>query len=96
VEDGGRRRGGGAACGAFGSGSCHPRRVIGEERRPAMARESGKRSGRPGAPRPPAKRTSAKKAYAAPRLVEYGSVAKLTQTGGITVKDGGGMRQMCL
>lgn len=61
-----------------------------------MARESGKRSGGSGVPRHPAKRTPAKKAYAAPRLVEYGSVAKLTQTGGITVKDVGTMRQMCL
>lgn len=61
-----------------------------------MAGEKGKRTRRPGASRPPAARKPAKKAYAAPRLVEYGSVAKLTQTGGVTVMDIGSMQRACL
>lgn len=61
-----------------------------------MARDSGKRAQPPDAARPPAERRPPRKAYAAPRLVEYGSVAKLTQTGGVTVQDLGVMRRMCL
>ena len=34
-----------------------------------------------------------KKRYTAPKLITYGSVAKLTQTGGISVKDMGSMKQ---
>jgi hypothetical protein len=39
---------------------------------------------------------SARRRYETPRLVEYGSVGKLTLTGGITTKDLGNIRQMCL
>jgi hypothetical protein len=31
--------------------------------------------------------------YVAPELVEYGSIAKLTQSGSITIKDHGNMKQ---
>jgi hypothetical protein len=34
-----------------------------------------------------------RKPYTAPRLIAYGSVARLTQTGGISVKDLGSMKQ---
>jgi hypothetical protein len=34
--------------------------------------------------------------YAKPRLIEYGTVGKLTQTGGVTTRDFGSMRRMCL
>jgi hypothetical protein len=36
---------------------------------------------------------SGRKAYAAPHLLEYGSVAKLTQTGGSSNGDGAGTKQ---
>ena len=38
----------------------------------------------------------ARRPYARPELIEYGTVAKLTQTGGVTVADFSGMRRMCL
>ena len=38
-----------------------------------------------------AKRTRAKKTYVSPRLLEYGSVTKLTQSGAATLGDGFGM-----
>ena len=47
------------------------------------------------AEKPPASRPSRRR-YEPPRLVEYGSVGKLTQTGGNTVKDGGNMKRVCL
>jgi hypothetical protein len=34
-----------------------------------------------------------KRPYVAPQLVVYGNVAKLTQSGGISVKDFGSMKQ---
>ncbi len=34
--------------------------------------------------------------YEAPRLIDYGLVSKLTQTGGITTKDTGSMERVCL
>jgi len=37
---------------------------------------------------------SARRAYVAPELVEYGTVAKLTQTGGASVADFFGMMRM--
>ena len=37
-----------------------------------------------------------KKNYVAPKLVEYGSIAKLTQNGGVTVADVDAMLQVCL
>ena len=41
--------------------------------------------------------TSPRKLYQPPKLVEYGTVAKLTQSGGATVRDGFAMRRMsCL
>ena len=40
--------------------------------------------------------TSAKKAYATPRLIEYGSVAKLTATGAGSTSDGGMSMKSCL
>ena len=40
--------------------------------------------------------TSAKKAYATPRLIEYGSVAKLTATGAGSTSDGTMSMKVCL
>lgn len=37
-----------------------------------------------------------KRRYQTPRLVEYGHVGKLTQTGGVTTKDIGNMLRVCL
>lgn len=37
-------------------------------------------------PQPP---SPERKRYEAPKLVEYGDIAKLTQTGGLTKSDGG-------
>lgn len=37
-----------------------------------------------------------KRRYEAPRLIDYGLVSKLTQTGGITTKDQGSMFRVCL
>jgi hypothetical protein len=42
-----------------------------------------------------AQQPSGKKPYRTPRLVEYGSIAKLTQTGAEPVADKGG-KQACL
>jgi hypothetical protein len=36
----------------------------------------------------------ARKRYEAPRLIDYGRISKLTQSGGITTKDNGNMEQM--
>jgi hypothetical protein len=38
----------------------------------------------------------ARKPYTPPELIEYGTVAKLTQTGGATIVDFGGMMGMML
>lgn len=38
----------------------------------------------------------ARKRYEAPRLTDYGPVSKLTQTGGITTRDKGLQKQVCL
>ncbi len=38
----------------------------------------------------------AKRRYERPRLVDYGRVNKLTQTGGITTRDLGSRKQVCL
>lgn len=44
-----------------------------------------------------AKRALVKKAYVSPRFLEYGSIAKLTQSGGRTTSDGiFSMRMACL
>jgi hypothetical protein len=42
----------------------------------------------------PDKRQEERRPYVAPELVEYGSVAKLTQTGGATFNDFMGMMRM--
>jgi hypothetical protein len=47
----------------------------------------------------PANAPTAKKPYTTPQLLDYGSIAKLTQTGNGTGADGGliaGMRMVCL
>ena len=38
----------------------------------------------------------AKRRYEKPRLVDYGKVSKLTQTGGITTRDTGARKRVCL
>jgi hypothetical protein len=47
-------------------------------------------------PRPPraqpARATGSRRPYVPPRIVDYGSVSKLTQTGGITTMDTGAMK----
>ncbi len=47
---------------------------------------------RPGAAEPH-NAPQAKRRYVTPRLVVYGNVAKLTQTGGISAKDLGSMKR---
>lgn len=37
-----------------------------------------------------------RKRYETPRLTDYGPVSKLTQTGGITTRDKGVQKQVCL
>lgn len=37
-----------------------------------------------------------KRRYERPRLVDHGPVSKLTQTGGITTRDTGNMKRVCL
>ena len=53
---------------------------------------------KPRAPGQDARDRGHKRPYAAPRLTEYGSVAKLTQTGGSLQADGGSSfkRAACL
>ncbi len=55
------------------------------------------------APSPDPKREStasadpgSRKRYEAPRLTDYGPISKLTQTGGITTRDKGTQKQVCL
>lgn len=57
------------------------------EKRPASA-DAPADGAAPSAPR--------RKRYEPPRVVDYGRVSKLTQTGGATTKDTGSMRQICL
>jgi hypothetical protein len=47
--------------------------------------------GRPSAPAPRA--AQSRKRYETPRLTDFGPVSKLTQGGGFTANDGGGMKQ---
>jgi hypothetical protein len=49
----------------------------------------GASTGRPRGPEP-------RKPYETPRLIDYGAVSKLTQSGGITVTDHGSNKQVCL
>ena len=53
---------------------------------PAQPEERG-----PGTPQRPARQR-----YEPPRVTDYGSVGKLTQTGGRTTKDTGNMKRVCL
>lgn len=50
----------------------------------------------PGARQPSEPPQPARRRYEPPRLVEYGSVGKLTQAGGTTTKDTGSMLRVCL
>ena len=43
---------------------------------------------------PEARTGDHQRVYVPPELIEYGSVAKLTRSGGITVKDAGNMKQV--
>lgn len=44
----------------------------------------------------PSSAPGSRKRYEAPRLTDYGPVSKLTQTGGITTRDKGMQKQVCL
>jgi hypothetical protein len=44
----------------------------------------------------PSQDPGSRKRYEAPRLTDYGPVSKLTQTGGITTRDKGTSKQVCL
>ena len=44
----------------------------------------------------PDPRTGSKRRYEKPRLVDHGLVSKLTQTGGITTRDTGTRKRVCL
>ena len=44
----------------------------------------------------PASTGGTRKRYETPRLTDYGPVSKLTQTGGITTRDKGTQKQVCL
>ena len=54
-------------------------------------KDHGEEQRRDAAERPDA--PQAKRRYVTPRLVVYGNVAKLTQSGGISVKDLGNMKR---
>ena len=57
---------------------------------------SPKREKPEGDPAPPDPQSRAKARYEKPRLVDYGKVSKLTQTGGITTRDTGTRKRVCL
>jgi hypothetical protein len=57
--------------------------------------DPARRSGSAGAP-PRVPDTGARRPYSPPKLVEYGSVGKLTQGFGATLMDFGSMKRMCL
>ena len=57
---------------------------------------SPKREKPDGAPAPSGSPPRAKARYQKPRLVDYGKVSKLTQTGGITTRDTGTRKRVCL
>lgn len=54
---------------------------------------TGKRDRGDDAPQAPAR---SKRRYQKPRLTDYGHVTKLTLTGGITTRDTGNMKRVCL
>jgi hypothetical protein len=49
---------------------------------------------RPEADRTPARESGARKRYESPRLIDYGRISTLTQSGGITTKDFGSMERV--
>ena len=51
---------------------------------------------KPEGPPAPDPQSRAKRRYEKPRLVDYGKVSKLTQTGGITTRDAGVRKRVCL
>jgi hypothetical protein len=57
---------------------------------------SSKREKPEGDAEQPDPQSRAKARYQKPRLVDYGRVSKLTQTGGITTRDAGGNKRVCL
>ena len=57
---------------------------------------SSKREKPAGAPSPPDSPPRGKARYQKPRLIDYGKVSKLTQTGGITTRDTGTRKRVCL
>jgi hypothetical protein len=61
--------------------------VRNEQKRPAPKNPARDRDAR-SAPR--------RRRYETPRVVDYGRVSKLTQTGGVTTKDSGNMLRVCL
>jgi hypothetical protein len=57
---------------------------------------SSKREKPGGDAAPPDPPSRTKRRYEKPRLVDHGQVSKLTQTGGITTRDTGTMKRVCL
>ena len=56
-----------------------------EQNKPGPERGSSRAAAAPG-----------RRRYVAPRITDYGTVSKLTQTGGDTTKDTGSMKRVCL
>lgn len=59
-----------------------------------MRDESRRPDDSPAAGVAPDRSESGRRVYVAPELVEYGTVSKLTQSGGGSLSDGGAMRRM--
>lgn len=57
---------------------------------------SSKREKSEGEAAQPDQQPRAKRRYEKPRLVDYGKVSKLTQTGGFTTRDQGSRKRVCL
>ena len=57
---------------------------------------SSKREKSEGDAAPADSQSRAKRRYEKPRLIDYGKVSKLTQTGGITTRDTGTRKRRCL
>jgi hypothetical protein len=58
--------------------------------------ESNKGPAQPDEQRPSEPSRTARRRYETPRLVDYGSVGKLTESGGITTKDTSKTKRPCL
>jgi len=58
-----------------------------------MQMNSKDKQKQPRRPTPDAEKAATKKSYTTPQLTTYGSIEKLTQTGGKTTRDGGGGRR---